>query len=92
MQFTGGRPLMRFAVGVGVVLLRSTVLTSILRPSCGPHTSIRSGVGPVAYQRRSNFLRNRTAVRFMTIKNASNTMMAAEVRSTKPRSGLSAHR
>ena len=35
-------------------------------------------------------MRSTTAIPFMKIRNASSTQMAAEVRETKPRSGLSA--
>src|SRR5690606_33350585 len=44
------------------------------------------------YQRRSRRLRSHTAAVFITIKKASSTMMAAEVFSTKARSGLSDQR
>ena len=45
-----------------------------------------------AYQRRSKRLRSRTASPFITIRNASSTMIAPDVRSTKARSGMSDHR
>src|SRR3546814_12240424 len=44
------------------------------------------------YHRLSNFRRSRIARMFMQIRTASSTMIAADVRSTKARSGLSAHR
>ena len=44
------------------------------------------------YHLLSNRLRKMTASAFMVIKNASNTIMAAEVFSTNARSGLSAHK
>ena len=47
---------------------------------------------PPAYQRRSNRRRSTTARLFMAIRNPRSTRMAAEVRSTKARSGLSPHR
>ncbi len=44
------------------------------------------------YQRRSNRLRRMTATAFISSRKPSNTIMAPEVRSTKARSGLCAHR
>ena len=44
------------------------------------------------YQRRSNLLRSKTAAAFITTKNVRRTMIAAEVFSTKPLSGLSDQR
>jgi hypothetical protein len=42
------------------------------------------------YQRRSKRLRIHTATPFMMTRNPSRTRMAADVRETNPRSGLSA--
>ena len=63
------------------------VLLALAKNCCGISKIIHS-----PYQRRSNFFRRTTAVAFITIRKASKTMVAAEVRSTKARSGLSAHR
>ncbi len=49
-------------------------------------------VGHRDHHRRSKRRRRMTAKAFIAIRKASSTMMAAEVRSTKARSGLSAHR
>ncbi len=44
------------------------------------------------YHLRSNFFLKNTATAFMVTRNASKTMMAADVLSRNARSGLSAHK
>ena len=53
---------------------------------------LRAEMASFAYHRLSNFLLSTTAKPFITIKKANKAKVAAEVRSTKARSGLCAHK